>query len=87
MKLTEAQHDSCINQVDGGTSDSIEDLYRDLLEELGIDWETLDAEDHGYIDDRIFNCEQCNWTQPIDNMAETDDPNDWICEECNEENS
>jgi hypothetical protein len=88
MKLTEQQHDECIATVDGGCSQSIEELYQTLLEEIGISWDSLDYEDHTYIDERIFNCEVCNWTYPIGCMGEWQDGierDDWVCQECVDE--
>lgn len=72
--------DRMMEYVDGGCCASLDEIVEacdggDLME--------LPEEVLAEIDEHLFTCDRCGWTQPSDQLAEDDDRN--ICEDCYQE--
>lgn len=78
MHLTREQLQDIIEAL-VGTTGSIEDH---LPEDRDVS--DLSMEDHQEIDSQIFNCCQCNWWVPVDEMAEDQD-GEQKCSDCAED--
>lgn len=68
--------------VGSGCSQSLEDIIGCFY---GGDIENLDRHTLASIDERFFCCDQCNWTMPVDELAETEAGDGFLCKECADE--
>jgi len=67
-----------------GSCKSLEDGLRTVLDDDGADMNSMSLEDCRELDDKIFNCEICNWWCDVGNTSskQPDDDDRLICTQC-----
>lgn len=69
--------DQVAEYVEGGVAVSIQGI----VDILGYDYDALDNTTLTQIDEVVFECEGCDYTMPVDCMADTPDDQN-ICNDC-----
>lgn len=73
--------DSIEAYVGGGVAETLENI----IESLGYDFDKLDRHTKAAIDSQFFTCDECNHSMPVDECAETEEGDGFLCKECADE--